>query len=198
MNRFSKLAAAIAIATAGMSAPLLTAPAAAQVNNQDPAQFVDTLADTGFRALKGPKATARGQFRSLLAQHFAVDRIGDQLIRSLRPKITPAQYAAYKAAFPDFIIGTYADRLYEYANADLKVVRVQNQGAAAAVLTQVTKPGNRPNPVIWSLTKVGNGYKVSNLTVSGVNLALSQEADFKSYAQRNGFDALIKFMKDRG
>jgi phospholipid transport system substrate-binding protein len=52
--------------------------------------------------------------------------------------------------------------------------------------------------VIWSLTKSGSGYKVSNLTVAGVNLALSQEADFKAYAQRNGFDALVKFMKDRG
>ncbi len=198
MNKFSRVLAAVAMAGASMTAPVLTAPASAQVDNQDPGKFVDSLADTGFRVLRGNRATARGQFRSLLSQHFAVDRIGDQLIRSMRPKISQAQYAAYKAAFPEFIIGTYADRLYDYAQADLKVVRVQNQGAAAAVLTTVTKPGGRPSNVIWSLTKVGNGYKVANLTVGGVNLALSQEADFKSYAQRNGFDALVKFMKDRG
>ena len=37
--------------------------------------------------------------------------------------IDPAQRAAYKAAFPTYIIGTYADRLFDYANAEVKVGR---------------------------------------------------------------------------
>ena len=77
-------------------------------------------------------------------------------------------------------------------------MRVQNQGNSAAVLTQVTRPGARPATAIWSLAKVGNGYKVTNLTVSGVNIAVAQEADFSSYIQRNGFDALVNFMEKRG
>jgi phospholipid transport system substrate-binding protein len=189
-------AAAFALTMVG--APIAATPAVAQVSNQDPGRFVDTLADQGFGLLKGNRAQARNQFRALLSQHFAVDAIGDRLIRSWRPKISPQQYAAYKAAFPNFIIGTYADRLYDYASADLKVVRVQNQGNAAAVLTQVTRPGARPVNVVWSLAKAGNAYKVTNLTVGGVNLAMSQAADFNSYAQRNGFDALVKFMRQRG
>ena len=177
---------------------IVAVPAAAQVNNQDPGKFVQSLATTGFASLKGDKASARDRFRSLLAQHFAVDAIGDRLIRRWRPKISDAQHKAYKAAFPSFIVGTYADRLYQYSNADIKVVRVQNQGNSAAVLTQVTRPGARPATAIWSLAKVGNGYKVTNLTVSGVNIAVAQEADFSSYIQRNGFDALVNFMEKRG
>lgn len=199
MNRASRLLAAAGLALAGVAAPAAFAPAAAQaIPNTDPGKFVDAIADRGFAALKGNRQAARGQFRALLAQHFAVDALGDRLIQQWRPKISQAQYAAYKAAFPNFIIGTYADRLYDYAGADLKVVRVQNQGNGAAVLSTVTKPGARPVNVIWSLTKVGNAYKVNNLTVGGVNLAMSQAADFNSYAQRNGFDALVAFMKKRG
>lgn len=199
MNSLSRLLAAASLALAGVAVPAFTAPVAAQtIDNTDPGRFVETLSKRGFAVLKGNKTAARGQFRGLLAQHFAVDAIGDSLIRQWRPKITPAQYQAFKAAFPDFIIGTYADRLYEYANATVKVVRVQSQGNGAAVMTQVTRPSGDSNPVIWSLTKVGNGYKVTNLTVSGVNLAMSQRADFDSYIQRNGFDALVKFMKARG
>lgn len=179
-------------------AAIAAVPAAAEVNNQDPGKFVQSLATTGFAALQGEKASARGRFRSLLAQHFAVDAIGDRLIRRWRPKISDAQYKAYKAAFPNFIVGTYADRLYQYADADIKIVRVQNQGNNAAVLTQVTRPGARAATAIWSLAKVGGGYKVTNLTVSGVNIAVAQEADFSSYIQRNGFDALVNFMEKRG
>jgi phospholipid transport system substrate-binding protein len=186
-----------AIVTA-FGAALLAAPAQAQIDNRDPARFVQSLAQTGFSSLKGPRAAARGKFRSILAQHFAVDAIGERLIRRWRPQISQAQYTQYRATFPNFIIGTYADRLYDYADASLKVVRVQNQGANAAVLTQVTKPGGRPASVTWTLTRVGTGYKVQNLTVSGVNLAVAQGADFDSYIQRNGFDRLIAFMRSRG
>jgi phospholipid transport system substrate-binding protein len=173
-------------------------PASAAINNQDPGKFVQSLATTSFNALKGDKASARNNFRSVLSQHFAVDAIGDRLIRRWRPKISDAQYKAYKAAFPSFIVGTYADRLYDLADADIKVVRVQNRGSNAAVLTQITRPGRRPVNAIWSLAKVGNGYKVSNLTVGGVNVAVAQEADFNSYVQRNGFDALVNLMERRG
>lgn len=187
------LAAAVAAAL-----PLATAPAVAQANNSDPGRFVESIAEGGLRALSGNRAAARGKFRSMLAQHFAVDAIGDQLIRRWRPQINQSQYAAYKAAFPNFIIGTYADRLYDYADADVKVVRVQNQGNRAAVLTTVSKPGAKPVNVIWTLVKAGNGYKIANLNVGGVNVAMAQTADFNSYIQRNGFDALVDFMKRRG
>ena len=183
---------------AGAVLALAAVPAQAQIDNRDPGRFVQSIAQTGFGSLKGPRSAARGKFRAILAQHFAVDAIGDRLIQRWRRQITPQQYAAYRAAFPNFIIGTYADRLYDYSDASLKVVRVQNQGANAAVLTQVTKPGGRPATVIWTLTRVGAGYKVQNLTVGGVNLAVAQGADFDSYIQRNGFDRLVQFMSSRG
>jgi hypothetical protein len=129
---------------AGAVLALAAVPAQAQIDNRDPGRFVQSIAQTGFGSLKGPRSAARGKFRAILAQHFAVDAIGDRLIQRWRRQITPQQYAAYRAAFPNFIIGTYADRLYDYSDASLKVVRVQNQGANAAVLTQVTKPGGRP------------------------------------------------------
>ena len=51
---------------------------------------------------------------------------------------------------------------------------------------------------IWSVTKTPQGYKVSNLTVAGINLTLTQAADFDAYIQRNGFDKLVAFMKSKG
>ncbi|SFR80184.1 MlaC/ttg2D family ABC transporter substrate-binding protein [Sphingomonas jatrophae] len=178
---------------------LAATPAAAAVDASDPGRFIDTLADEGFGALRGGnKAAARTQFRTLLSQHFAVDALGDRLIRRWSAKITPAQRAAYKAALPNFIIGTYADRLAQYRDADLKVVRTVPAGASAQVMTTVTRPGARPIPATWTVDRVGSGYKVSNLTVGGINLALAQAADFDAVIQRQGFDALIAMMKKRG
>jgi phospholipid transport system substrate-binding protein len=133
----------------------------------------------------------------LLGQYFAVDQIGDQLIRRWKPQITPAQYQAYKAALPGFIVNTYADRLYDYANAQVKVVRSVERAGGAAVVSQVTRPGANPVTATWTVQKQGGGYKISNLNVAGVNLVLTQTADFDSYVQKNGFDKLVAFLKSR-
>jgi phospholipid transport system substrate-binding protein len=186
-------------------APALSSPAVAQATAPDSSgagQFIDNLADQAFATLRvngGGKVTPaqRAKFRSLLAKDFAVKAIGDRLIKRWKPTITPAQYSAYLAAFPDYIINTYADNLAGYANADLKVVRVAPVGSGFAVYSTVSKPGGQPVNATWSVVRAGSGFQVTNLTVGGVNLAITQAADFDAYVQKNGFDALITFMKSR-
>ena len=198
MSNIRFLLTAAAVACASIGAPMLTAPAAATINNQDPTQFVNGFVGEGFVALRGgDRVAAKAKFRTLLAQHVAVDAIGERLIRRWQGKVTPAQKAAYKAAFPTYIIGTYADRLFDYANADFKIVRSTPVGTGIDVTTQVTKPGTQPITAIWSLGKAPSGYKVTNLKVAGINLALTQAADFDAIIQRKGFDALIVMMKSR-
>jgi phospholipid transport system substrate-binding protein len=200
MTRFRLMLGAALLGVSGLTATLGAAPAAAaSIDNSDPSRFITTLSGQAFSTLHtGSRDAARGQFRTLLGQYFAVDEIGDRLIKRWKPQVTPAQYSAYKAALPGFIINTYADRLFDYANAQVKVVRAVPRGDGAAVVSQVIQPGKAPINAIWTVEKIGGGYKVSNLTVSGINLVLTQTADFDSYVQKNGFDKLVAFMKTRG
>jgi phospholipid transport system substrate-binding protein len=200
MTRYRLALGAALLSLSSLAAPAMVATpaAAATIDNSDPSRFIETLSSEAFRVLHtGSKASARGQFRTLLGQYFAVDEIGDRLIRRWKPQITPAQDEAYKAALPGFLIGTYADRLYDYADAQVKVVRAVPRGDGAAVVSQVTRPGQNPISAIWTVSKSGDGYKVENLTVSGINLVLTQTADFDGYVQKNGFDKLVAFMKSR-
>jgi phospholipid transport system substrate-binding protein len=134
----------------------------------------------------------------LLSQHFAIDAIGERLIRRWSAQITPAQKAEYKAAIPTFIIGTYADNLWDYSHASLKVIRSAPAGSGVNVTTQVQKPGGQPITAVWSVAKIGSGYKVTNLTVANINLAVTQGQDFDAIIQRKGIDGLIAMMKARG
>jgi phospholipid transport system substrate-binding protein len=198
MTRLRSALAAIAIAS-GVLLPALSNPAMAAVDTSDPQRFVQTLTDDGFAAMRtGSKDAAKAKFRALLSQNVAVDLIGPRLIRQWLPRITPAQQEAYKAALPAYIVGTYADRLFEYADASVRVIRTQpTAGGGADVYTQVTKPGAQPIAATWSLTKVGGAWKVLNLNVAGINVAMAQAADFNSVIQREGFDALVRRMNAR-
>ncbi|MDB5686380.1 MAG: toluene tolerance family protein [Rhizorhabdus sp.] len=200
MNKFLlSLGTAAIIGTATLVAPVMTAPAAAAVNNQDPAAFITSLSDEALGILRSSdKVAAKAKFRSILTQHFAIDAIGDRLIRRWAAQITPAQNAQYKAAIPNFIVGTYADNLWDYSHATVKVIRTTPAGSGVNVTTQVQKPGAQPITAVWSVAKIGDGFKVTNLTVANINLAVTQGQDFDAIIQRKGFDGLLAMMKSRG
>ena len=169
------------------------------------AAFIDKLAADAFAVLKDKSLTreqARTKFRTLLKGNFDVDAAGLRLIRTYRApnspiKLTDAQVNAYRAALPDFLVNTYSDRLYDFATAKVMVVRTAPRGSRGDVdvYTRITDPkGGKPIDAIWQV-KSGAKPLVSNITVNGVNVALTQEADFKAYIEKNGFDALVDFMK---
>ncbi|QMW24081.1 MlaC/ttg2D family ABC transporter substrate-binding protein [Sandaracinobacteroides saxicola] len=178
-------------APAGQASPATQAAAGA---------FVIALSNETFAVLRDKslsKDAARAKFRNLLRANFAIPDIGNRLIRRYRAQITPAQLSAYQAALPVFIVNTYADRLYDFADARVTLVRTAPRGSRGDVdvFTRITRP-NAGNPIeaVWAV-RPGNPSQITNLTVNGVNVALTQEADFSAYIQKNGFDALVDFMK---
>ena len=194
-------AAAVALPVAALAqGSTVAAGAATPADAEAAGKFVDDLADRVFAVLResGSKADVRAKFRTMLRDNFAVEDAGNRLIRRYRSQITPAQLAAYQAALPTYIINIYADRLYNYENADVKIVRSAPHGSNGAVdvYSRVTVTGKQPFDVIWAIQKTSAGkFLINNVSVSGVNLALTQEADFSSYIAKNGFDALVNFMK---
>lgn len=194
------IALLLAAATPLMALPLVPAQAQ-QAAAADPAArvFIEKLADDAFATLRNQKlgeAERRARFRALLRENVALTTIGNRLIRRHRAEITPAQLKAYQDAFPEFILTAYADRLQDYRDADLKTVRIVARGPFTEVHTRVTRPGAQPVDAIWQVRKSETGkYQVNNLTVSNINLSITQEADFSNYIKTNGFDALVSFLK---
>jgi len=163
-------------------------------------QFVDNLADKAFAVLKetSSKPAIKAKFRGMLKENFAVETAGARLIRRYRNQITPAQLAAYQAVLPDYVVNIYADRLINYSDADVKIVRTQAHGATGAfdVFTRITVASKKPLDIIWLVEKGSTGkWLVANVTVSGVNLSLTQEADFSAIIAKQGFDGLVTLMK---
>ena len=196
------LLASAAVATPAASlAAQTTAPAE---NGKAAGAFISDLSQRAYAVLRdksNDKNDVRAKFRALLKENFAVTDIGNRLIRRHVRTINKQQYQAYQSAFPDYVVDTYTDNLFEFADSELKVMRTVPRGTRGTidVYARVTRNnGAQPIDSIWTVKKNQNGkYVVDNLTVAGVNLSLTQEADFTAYIQKNGFDALVQFMKDR-
>lgn len=190
-----------------VAAAFLAAPATAQTVAATPATqaqasaFITSLSNDAFAVLRNKalsRDAARAQFRTMLRDNFAINDIGARLIRRFRAQLTPQQIANYQAALPTFIVNTYADRLYDFSDAKVTVVRSAPRGSRGDVdvFTRISRPGGNPVEAVWAVRPSTPGkFQVTNVTVNGVNVALTQEADFTSYIQKNGFDALVDFMR---
>jgi len=187
-----------ALSPAFASAQTTTAATPAQASAAG--KFVGDLTSHAFAILReeGSRTAVHAKFRAILRDNFAIEQAGNRLIRRYRSQITPAQLAAYQAALPEYIINLYADRLYNYTDAKIRIGRTVPHGAAGSVdvYSRVETPQRQPFDLIWAVDNASGGkFQISNVTVSGVNLALTQEADFSSYIAKNGFDALVNFLK---
>ena len=191
---------AIIAAPVGMTAPAAAATAATPAEASAAGGFIATLADRVFAVLKetGSKPVLKTRFRTMLKDNFAVDEAGARLIRRYRSQITAQQLAAYQSVLPDYIVNVYADRLINYSNAEVKIIRTQAHGANGNVdvFSRISVPGKKPFDIIWLVERVPSGkWLIANVTVSGVNMSLTQEADFSSIIAKNGFDGLVQLMK---
>ena len=192
--------ALLALAPALPAPAQIAAPTAESPGDPAARPFIEKLIGDGFATLRDKslsKSAARARFRALLKDNVALNDIGDRLIRRQRAagQVSPAQYQAYQAALPEFILSAYADRLNDYSDASVKTLRTVGRGPYTEVYTRVTRPGAGPVDTIWQVKRNAAGaLVVNNLIVANINLALTQEADFASYVAKNGFDALVAFM----
>nr|WP_295660184.1 ABC transporter substrate-binding protein [Polymorphobacter sp.] len=200
MRRLTLGVSVLAVMLAPVVGTSALAQAATPAEAASAGQFISTLSDNAFAVLKetSSKPAIKAKFRNMLKENFAVDDAGARLIRRYRNQITPAQLAAYQAVLPDYVVNIYADRLINYSNADVKIIRTQPHGSTGGVdvFTKIGVAGKAPFDIIWYVEKSPAGkWLVGNVTVSGVNLSLTQEADFSAIISKQGFDGLVALMK---
>jgi phospholipid transport system substrate-binding protein len=196
MMRRSFLTAALVV-FAWALAPAIPAAAAA-----DPAAMISSL---GSRALEvlGKDATQSqrvARFRELLREDFDVPGIGRFVLGRYWNTATEEQRAEFVKLFEDYIAMAYATRLAEYTGETFKVTGSRPDADGAIVSSQIVRPaGAAPVKVDWRLTGRSGAYKISDVTVDGISMAVTQRSEFASVIQHNGgqVQGLITMLREK-
>jgi phospholipid transport system substrate-binding protein len=181
----------------------LAAPLPSHAAPADPAAFV---ADLGKRAIevltsKQSEAEREKEFRKLFDEGFDLQAIGRFVLGPYWRTATEAQRQEFLKLFETYVIHSYAVRFGEYSGQQLTVLGARAQGDDAAVVqSQIVQPNNAPPiKVDWQLSKGPQGYKITDVNVEGVSMAVTQRQEFASIIQRNGgqLDALLKLLREK-
>jgi phospholipid transport system substrate-binding protein len=172
------------IALAGVSAPGMPAVAAAE-----PAAMISNL---GSRALEvlGKEATQSqrvARFRELLKEDFDVPGIARFVLGRYWNTATEEQRAEFTKLFEEYIAMAYAARLSQYSGETFKVTGSRPDADGTVVSSQIIRPsGAPPVKVDWRLAVRGGVYKISDVSVDGISMAVTQRSEFASVIQHNG------------
>ena len=196
MERRSFLTGALVL-VAGAFAGHLPAAAAA-----DPSALISNLGSRALEVLgKGtPEPQRVARFRELLREDFDVPGIARFVLGRYWNTATAEQRAEFVRLFEEYIARAYATRLAEYAGEHFKVTGSRPDTDGTTVFSQILRPsGQAPIKVDWRLTGRNGDYKLSDVSVDGISMAVTQRSEFASVIQHNGgqVEGLIAMLRQR-
>jgi len=174
-------------------------PAAAAA---DPTALISNLGREALAVLgKGTNESQRvARFRELLREDFDVPGIARFVLGRYWNTATEEQRAEFVKLFENYVAAAYATRLAEYAGEQFKVTGSRPDGGGAIVSSQILRPaGSAPIKVDWRLTGRNGNYKISDVSVDGISMAVTQRSEFASVIQHSGgqLQGLIAMLREK-
>jgi phospholipid transport system substrate-binding protein len=182
LRRTVLTAFALILAALGAPAAVGAAP--------DPATVINNLGNRALEVL-GNKDTTPSQriarFQELFREDFDVPGIARFVLGRYWKTATPEQQEEFVKLFEDYIAIVYSNQLAAYMGETLKVTGSRTNAEGAVVASEIIRPsGAPPVKVDWHLTDRNGSYKISDVTVDGISMAVTQRSEFASVIQRSG------------
>jgi phospholipid transport system substrate-binding protein len=183
MMRRTMLAASVLILGAlGVPAAVGAAP--------DPSAVITNLGNRALEVLGNKNTTPAervARFQELFRQDFDVPGIARFVLGRYWKTATPEQQEEFVKLFEGYIALVYSNQLAAYMGETLKVTGSRVDGDGAVVASEIIRPsGAPPVRVDWHLTDRNGSYKIRDVTVDGISMAVTQRSEFASVIQRSG------------
>jgi phospholipid transport system substrate-binding protein len=168
----------------------------------EPARFIEGLASEALKVLtasRGTLAEREDTFRRLLRDDFAMEKIGRFVVGHHWRSMNPDQQAEYQGLFAEWVLKAYSARLGGYSGEEFTVLRTSPAGRRDVIVhTRIVKPGaGNGLSVDWRVRKLDAKYRIIDIYVEGVSMAVTQRSEFDSVIRRQGVDGLLATLRER-
>lgn len=158
--------------------------------------FVDSLAGDAIGFLSDQNLSHEqrtDKFSALLEKRFDLKSIGRFAMGRYWRQMSDAQKDEYTDLFQAMVIEVYSRRFSEYQGQEIHVQSARAEGSRDALVSSLIKD-NAGGPDIrldWRLRYKNGQYRVIDIIVEGVSMALTQRAEFASIIQRGGGEVQV-------
>jgi phospholipid transport system substrate-binding protein len=185
----------VLIATASLAAP-------PPVNPADAVAFMNQLWDRAVILLnnKTDAAIRMARFRELFRADFDCPGIAQFVLGRYWRNASSAEQQEFVKLFEDYVVFVYTARLSNFGGETMKVRGSRSDGDGVIVSTDMISPGRTtPLRIDWRLVSDNSSYKISDVIVESISMAVTQRSEFASVVQRNGgqIRGLLTLMREK-
>lgn len=174
--------------------------AAQAANEQAAGQYINQMGQL-LLAIQNQSATIgqrEAQYRELLRQAFDLNFIARFVMGRSYRDLKPDQAAEYHDAFNEFVLRSYARRLAGFQVQGFAITGLRPAGDAdTAVMTRIDPANGQPVQGEWRVRETGQRFRIIDLALEGVSMAVTQRNEFASLINSNGLNGLIAVLRAR-
>jgi len=180
---------ALRLLVAAIALPALCPMAGAAA--ADPSALVTELG-TQLREVLADRSltlTERQQrFRGLLDTSFDFPTISRFVLGRYWQASNEAFRQEFSGVFEDYVILSLSGRFSEYSGESMKVTaaRIESERSTIVSTTIMHPNGAPPAKVDWRVLNTPNGFKIADVSVSGISMALSYREQFAAVIDHDG------------
>ena len=167
----------------------------------DAASYIEGLGARAVTLLNQPNQTSEAkeaQVRSLLAENFDLDGIGQFVVGRYWDTMSNHQRTTYLDIFREFVLRSYSHRFGGYSGSQFTVTGSQPAGRNDVIVsTQIHRPEDRKFEAGWRVSTQDGQPKIVDVIISGVSMAMTQRSDFTTVIRRDGVDGLISRLRSQ-
>ena len=171
-----------------------------------PDVLVKRLAEETLAAIRADKeiqvgnpAKVKALIEVKLVPHFDTTRMTALAMGRNWRAASPEQQKELTEQFKTLLIRTYSNALTNYRDNTMTYapLRMNPADTEVVVRTAVSRPGQAPIPLDYSMEKTPDGWQCYDVVVSGVSLVTNYRDEFNDIVKSSGVDGLIKTLSDK-
>lgn len=147
-----------------------------------------------------PSGTKKKQFREMLNTYADIPTIAVFSLGKYARRLNDKDRETYYGLVVDYISHIFALHAEGFSGEKVSILgSSQRSEREMLVSSKVRFANGRSLPVAWRVLKAPKGYKVFDVSVNGIWLAIQQRSEFTSVIQRNNgsIKALLDFLGNR-
>ncbi len=165
--------------------------------------FIESLTQGVFAKLDDPslsRTEKEQDLRILFQQNFDVPAISRFVLGKHWRRASAAERQDFADAFEEMNSRQFLAMVGEFSEEMFSVLKVQQDAAKPSlslVSTEIGQSEGEPISAVWRVRNKDGQYKVLDIVVEGVSMAITLRHEYGAVVKTNGVDGLIAIMREK-